>query len=152
MKFSTREDIEAPIDEVFASLTDFAYFERQAMRRGIEVTRDNPAPGEGAAWSVRAPFRGKTRDIVLDVTRLVKPENLLVHSKSSGMSCDFEVKLMSLSRQRTRMIVSADIRPQTFAARVVIQSLKLAKATLSRRFETRVAGLARRIEDRFATP
>ncbi len=150
MKLSTREDIEAPIDAVFATLTDFDYFERQALRRGIEVQRENATPGVGAAWAVRAPFRGKTRDVALEVVQLDAPEALAAHTKSNGLTCDFEIKLMSLARQRTRMIVSADIRPQTFAARVIVQSLKLAKATLSRRFETRVAGLARRIEDRFA--
>ncbi len=34
MKFSTRKDIDAPIDHVFASVSDFQVYERAAMRRG----------------------------------------------------------------------------------------------------------------------
>ena len=34
MKLSTREDIAASIDAVFAELTDFDGFERAALRRG----------------------------------------------------------------------------------------------------------------------
>ena len=37
MKFSTKEDIDAPIDAVFDMLCEFDQFERAAMRRGAEV-------------------------------------------------------------------------------------------------------------------
>ena len=41
MKLSTREDIEAPIGTVFDAVTDFDGFERQLLRRGVDVTRDD---------------------------------------------------------------------------------------------------------------
>ena len=61
MKFSAREDIAAPIEQVFASLCDFEGFERQAMRRGAEVQRVDPLtqPGVGMKWQVSFNMRGR---------------------------------------------------------------------------------------------
>ena len=63
MKSSTREDIEAPIDYVYARVTDFQGFERQALRRGADVQRidGGSAIRLGAAWDVAFKFRGKDR-------------------------------------------------------------------------------------------
>ena len=44
MKFSTREDIEAPVDHVFAEVSDFAGFERRALRHGADITRLDEGP------------------------------------------------------------------------------------------------------------
>ena len=64
MKFSTREDIEAPIEGVFDMLCDFEGFERSAMRRGAEVQRVDrlPKPGVGMIWDVVFSMRGKMRN------------------------------------------------------------------------------------------
>ncbi|MDB0052652.1 hypothetical protein N9F04_02830 [Ascidiaceihabitans sp.] len=49
MKFSTREDVEAPIDQAFALIGDFGAYELSAMRLGAEVRRmdDMTKPGAG---------------------------------------------------------------------------------------------------------
>ena len=60
MKFSTREDISAPIDQVFQALCDFEAFERLAMRRGAELRRTDTMtrPGVGMQWHVTYSMRG----------------------------------------------------------------------------------------------
>ena len=53
MKLTATEDIDLPADRAFALLSDMGYYERQLMRRGIDVTRT--AEGERAEdlrWEV----------------------------------------------------------------------------------------------------
>jgi len=76
MNFSTREDVEAPIEATFDMLCDFENYERQALRRGAEVRRtDNlSAPGVGMTWAARFMMRGRPRDLDLSMTEFQRPD------------------------------------------------------------------------------
>ncbi|MEM5477504.1 SRPBCC family protein [Pacificibacter sp. AS14] len=151
MKFSTRQDIEAPAAYVFDQLTDFDGLERQAMRRGIEVRRKNPVQsrGVGAAWVVQAPFRGKLRDVDAHVSEFDCPNSLVADAKSGGLDMTLDVELVPLSPQRTRVTLGYEVRPQTLSARILVQSVKFAKASLQRRFDRRVGAYCKSISERF---
>mmetsp|Transcript_27558 Transcript_27558/g.51069 ORF Transcript_27558/g.51069 Transcript_27558/m.51069 type:complete len:156 (-) Transcript_27558:1173-1640(-) len=150
MKFSSREDIDAPIDQVFAALCDFEGFERQAMRRGAEVQRlDAMAePGVGMCWKVAFTMRGRKRNLNLEMVRFDVPNEMVFSAKSPGMDGVFSVELMALSRSRTRMSIALELAPLNLSARLLVQSLKLAKSTLSKRFKLRVAEYAKTLEER----
>jgi hypothetical protein len=149
MKFSSREDIDAPIEQVFAHLSDFAVFEAMATKRGAQVERvkDTGAAGLGTAWDAEFKARGRLRSLSLEVVEFDRPNGMRIESTSEGIESDFSIELMSLSRTRTRMNVSLELRPKTLPARLLIQSLKLAKATLTKRFKLRVADYAKTLED-----
>lgn len=151
MKFSTKEDLEIPIETVFEMLSDFEGFERAAMRHGAEIARaPGPVPvGVGQVWHVKASFRGRRR--VFDVTLLgfEHPEHLRYEAMSNAMKASFILELVALSRKRTRMRVELDVRPKTMPARIMLQSAKLARNTINRRYKTRVAHFAEDLEDRF---
>lgn len=153
MKFSTRQDIEAPAAYVFEQLTDFDGLERQAMRRGIEVRRKNPTQprGVGAAWIVRAPFRGKLRDIDAYISEFDSPNTLIADAKSGGLDMTVTVELVPLSPQRTRVTLGYEVRPQTLSARILVQSVKFAKSSLQRRFNKRVGKYCTSMSDKYET-
>jgi len=143
MKFNAREDIEAPIDVVFARLTDFDQFERQALRRGASVRRINSGEIEtGSTWDIAFTFRNKERRMRAELTELEEPNNLNVAFQSSGISGVTKVELVQLSPRRTRLAVTIDLSAKNFSARLLIQSLKLARSTLAKRFKNRVATFA----------
>lgn len=151
MKFSTNEDIEAPIDAVFDMFCDFESFERSAMRRGAEVQRvDNMAvPGVGMTWRAAFEMRGKPRQIELEMVTFDRPHEIVLESTSPGMLGTTEFEMIALSRNRTRVKVELEIKPLNLSARLLVQSLKLAKNSLSKKFKLRVAEYARGMEDRY---
>ncbi|WP_299852030.1 SRPBCC family protein [uncultured Roseovarius sp.] len=151
MKFSAREDIEAPINYVFDQLTDFQAFERSALRRGAEVQRvDNKTvPGVGMAWDIAFKWRGKMRELKMELTGLDAPNCMVLSSRSPSMGGDMMVDLVPLSRGRTRVSMDLGLRPKTLSSRLLVQSLKLARSNLASRYAMRVAELARDLEDRY---
>lgn len=153
MKFSTREDINAPIDRVFQALTDFEGFERSAMRRGADVQRTDrlAAPGVGMTWDVGFRMRGRQRHLALEMGRFDVPNEMIIVAKSTGLNGMFAIELMALSRHRTRMTVGLELSPVNLSARLLVQSLKLAKASLTKRFKLRVAEYVRTMEDRLGS-
>lgn len=148
MKFSTREDIEAPIEHVFAHISDFANFERRALRHGGNVVRIDGGPLRiGSAWDIAFKFRGRDRQMRAEVTHLDEPNGYVVTTLSGGMSIVTEVELVALSRGRTRLLVAMDLRAKTLTARLLLQSMKLAKTKLTKRYKARVLEFAEDIED-----
>ncbi|MCR9146200.1 MAG: SRPBCC family protein [Rhodobacteraceae bacterium] len=151
MKFTAQEDIEASIEHVFAQISDFAALERSALRRGAEVQRvvDLPEPGPGMKWDTAFMLRGKRREMTIELVEFDRPNGMIMISTSPNTSGRMVLDLVALSRGRTRLNLTIDVEPKTLAARLVFQSLKLARGNLNRKFRKRVAEFARDLEDRF---
>ena len=151
MKFSTKEDIEAPIEAVFDMLCDFESFERSAMRRGAEVQRiDRLAkPGVGMIWNAVFQLRGKRREMELEMVTFDRPNEIVLESTSSGLIGQMSFELVALSRSRTRVLVELEVKPLNLSARLLVQSMKLAKGSLTRKYKLRIAEYAKGMEDRY---
>lgn len=151
MKFTAQEDIEASIDHVFSQVSDFAALERSALRRGAEVQRvvDLPEPGPGMKWDTAFMLRGKRREMTIELVEFDRPNGMVMISTSPNTSGRMVLDLVALSKGRTRLNVTIDVAPKTLAARLVFQSLKLARGNLNRKFRKRIAEFARDLEDRF---
>jgi len=151
MFLSAKEDIEAPIDHVFALMTDFDSIERTAMRRGIDVQRcdSQTEPGTGMEWQVEFEFRGKMRNMTLTLTEFDSPQALTFEGVSQGLSGTVSVDLVAMSKTRTRMSVDLELEASTLSARLVLQSLKLARTKINKGFHLRVANYATELEGRY---
>ena len=148
MQFSGKEDIEAPIQNVFAAVSEFESFERSAIRRGIEVQRvDNSHPvAAGLAWNTSFNLRGKPRDMQITLAQFVEPSLMRFDSRSKGINGDCVVELLALSPRRTRLSVDIKLSANSLAARLFLQSLKLARSSLNKKFKLRLADMAKEIE------
>lgn len=150
MKFSTRKDIGAPQDFVFDQFADFPSFERAAMRRGVRLNRLDalPAPAAGMSWDAAFHLRGKERQVVVDVRRFERASALEYSGTSSSFEMALVLSLLAVAPGRTRLQVHFDVKPRTLAARLLVQSAKIGRKALDRKFDERVAKFGAEIERR----
>ena len=151
MQFAAKEDIEAPVEAVFAMLSEFESFERSAIRRGIEVMRIGEHDDKielGMGWNTRFVMRGKQRSLRLELCQYDPPSTMRFEATSASINATMLVDLLSLSQKRTRLGLVLELKPQTLSARLLVQSLKLVRANLTRRYKLRVAEYAKGLEER----
>lgn len=148
MQVTGTEDVAAPIEHVFAELTAFDALERQAMRRGIDVRRQfrgaEPTIGEG--WESTFRFRGKERTAKIILPACDAPNMVQFEGASGGLETNTLIELVPLSPNRTRVNVVFKMTPKTLSARLLVQSLKLARSNINKRFKKRMTDFARGIE------
>jgi hypothetical protein len=152
MKLTSKTDLDVPAGVVYAALADHAGWEREAVRRGAEVERpaDMPFSGVGAGWRVRFPFRGKMRKALIRVDKMEPDREMAFSFQGQALEGGAEVEVTVLSPRRSRLKVSLVVKPKTLAARLFLNTLKLARRRVQARLDQRLAQLAKRIQDRHA--
>lgn len=143
MKFSTRQDTDLSPEYLFDVISDFDRLERLLTRRGAVVRRVDPAvePGSGMGWLIGFDWRGKARQLRLDVTRFDRPEFIVMEGSSELFELSLEMTVIALTRTRARLQFELDVRPRSMKARLLLQTAKFGKSQLDRKFALRVAEL-----------
>ena len=151
MKFSTKEDIEAPIVDTFALFSDFDQFERSALRRGAEVRRTDSLKHHetGMAWVSAFKFRGKNRKIEAELIGYEPCDGYEVELQSNDVTAYATLELMSLSKSRTRASIAIELKPKSLSGRLMVQTMRLGKSRLEKRFRKRAADFAVMIERQY---
>lgn len=152
MKFSNRVDVAAPAEFLFDELADFSGFERAAKRKGISLQRlDQLAqPGAGMSWDISFRMRGRPRQLIAEIRRYDRPAQLDYEGVSQGFQLMLTLALQALAEDRTRVVTGLEIRPRTLGARLLLQSAKLGRTNLEKRYDSRVTAFLREIEGRAA--
>jgi hypothetical protein len=152
MKLTAKTDLEAPVEFLHAYLCDNATWEREAIRRGVEVERpaDMPLTGVGAGWRIRVPFRGRVRKVLLRVDEIVQDQTIAYSFEGQALVGNSVLEMKALSPRRSRLKVTIEAKPKTLAARLFLNTLRLARRKVEERLEKRVGQLGARIEERYA--
>ena len=150
MKLSTRYDLDLAASEIFADFCDTKRWERAAILRGASVRRSDQGStaAEGATWQIVTPIKGKPRDITLTLTKLRHPELLIFNSTAKLLSGEGTIHLTALSPDRTRVSFGLEVTPNTLPARLMLQSARLAKSRIEKRFTARVRAILAEIGER----
>jgi hypothetical protein len=148
MKFKVSEDVDAPRDMVWKKFTDFSGFEEDARGRGATLTRVGnwAEPSEGVEWRGEVTIRGKARAISSKVTRLVPQDLCVVESRIGGMDCYYEMNFVALSKDVTRVALVLDLSANTLTARLLLQTLKLARGKVLQRLQGMIARQGNAVE------
>jgi hypothetical protein len=151
MQFTSVQDINAPLDFVFQQLSDFDSYESYALRIGADVDRTDKltAKAAGMSWHIVGDFRGKNREIKIRLTEY-QPDNLLKFTiESSGLEADADMEVMALTRKQSRIKITTLLKPKSISARLILQSAKLAKNSMNRKFNHRFWTYANYIETNY---
>lgn len=152
MEFSSKVDVDAPAEYIFECLSDFQSFEKAALRRGADVQRvdSQQALGVGATWDVAFNFRGKKRTITVEMTECTPPELASYDAKGQGVEATMRIELVPMSKTRTRMTTSVTMTAKTMPARLLLQSAKLAKGQVTKRFDGMMEDFGRQLSQRYS--
>lgn len=151
MQFSSVQDVNAPLDFVFQQLSDFDSYESYAMRIGADVKRTDQLnqKGAGLKWSIDGDFRGKRRKFDIQLTEY-RPDNLLKFLVvASGIEATASMEAMALTRKQSRIKVTTVLTPKSISARLILQSAKLAKSSMNRKYNHRFWTYANYIENNY---
>lgn len=120
--------------QVYSALTDYAAHEARARGAGAEVTR----LGEGYRWHARFRLRGIPREIELTILEAVADTSLRVHVVSPNLDIVSHTRLVPIGPGRTEVVLRVEVGPRSLAARLMLQSARLAQARLARRMGRRL--------------
>lgn len=151
MKLTAKTDLEVPAAAVFAGLIDHQSWEREAIRNGVEIERPpgSPVTGVGAEWRIRGHFRGKARKVLVRIEELTPDQKLMLGMDGTAVDGTCRLEVMVLSPRRSRLRVDLEFKPKTLAARLFINTMRLAKGRVQAKFENRLGQLGARLKDRY---
>ncbi len=151
MKFSVATDFEAPLQHAFTSFSDFEGFERYGLRAGAQIERvdDLTEPSRGMMWKIKTVYAGKVRKLDVELIDFEPYQHIEFIANSPGFEGLITIDLVSLSVNRTRANVSVDVKPTSISARLLIQSFRLTKSSLTKRFSARMDRFGAKIEDNY---
>lgn len=147
MKFSTRQDTDLPADDLFRAVGNFSGIERMLVRRGASVQRLDglAAPGVGMGWRIGFDWRGRRRQSQLSITEYRPSEVIALAGSSEQFELAIRMTVVALTRGKSRLIFEADVQPRGMKARLLLQTAKLGKSQLDRKFAARIGDFVTRL-------
>ena len=90
-------------------------------------------------WVIGFDWRGRHREFTLEVTRFDAPELIEMHGRSDQFEITIRMTVVALAATRSRLIFELDLAPLGMKARLLLQTARLGKGRLDRKFAHRIA-------------
>lgn len=137
MNFQVTEDVAAPLEAAWAGFTDFAALEVQLAEKGAALQRvgDWREVRPGAGWRGTVQVRGTAHPLEAHIVAIAPFESCAIDSRIGGMECSYLSTFRALSPVATRVEITLEMRARGLSARLILQSLKLARGQALQRIE-----------------
>ena len=142
MELTATQDVEAPQQALFRAMMDFDRIEAQLAGSRIDLHRQHGPAADaplGTRWVARFRLRGEDRRATVTLCELVAPDRVVLDGAMGGLEARSAVTLDPLDTARTRVTAAVMLHPGTLSARLMLQSLRLARGTIEARFRARSA-------------
>ncbi len=148
MKFNFDELVKVPADYLFSRVSDFEDSLEQAKRRGINARRtdDLAETAAGMSWIADVKIRRRPREMQLELKEFEAPEGYKMQVSGTTLVTEVQVDCVALARNRSRLMVTVEVKPKNLRGRLLVQSLKLARGRIRRKGETGIQTYARQLE------
>ncbi|WP_246184957.1 hypothetical protein [Paracoccus aestuariivivens] len=90
------------------------------------------------SWAIGFDWRGKQRDVDLSVVENAPPEKLVLSGTSDMFDLGIVMTVIPLSLSKSRLIFEVDVRPRGMKARLLLQTAKLSRGQIDRKFAQRI--------------
>jgi len=150
MQINASETLKGHIEEIFDALSDFAPAEQAAMDRGMRVERLDAlaAPAAGMRWKIGFFARGREREADVELVKTTRPTFMQFEGKVGGLFFQSNISCRVADTDATEVTVVTKLKPQAMTARMLVQSLKLARRRVNRRYKMALGRLLRDVESR----
>lgn len=148
MRLKAIHQIKAPKDYVFERISDFDSFERYIHEIGGTADRTDDVAGiqPGMSWHISGTFRKKHREVDLTLDHFHPSDKIKYAVETENMNAAIFFELSDTAAGETELALFIDPEARNISARLVLQSVKLAKKTIEKRITSRIEAFGNRIE------
>ncbi|ARO14038.1 hypothetical protein BVG79_00686 [Ketogulonicigenium robustum] len=140
MQFVVNDHVAVGPQTLFDHISDVALLEQMVKRGGASIHRTDGGSGAtvGASWMIGVPFRGRTQDVSMKLVEVQAPRLMRIAFASGGVEGEISLVLTPAEGAGTDTVFTMEMGANSLIGRLLLQSLKLARGTISNRIRKRV--------------
>ncbi|MCF6305106.1 MAG: SRPBCC family protein [Rhodobacteraceae bacterium] len=148
MKFDYKTTVNAPVEFVFARLTDFEKFEKVGFGNisKFKPIGDIAAPEIGAKWKLRSEFQGRQRSFSLQLRELIENKSVVLGNGSDKFDVEASFGLAKIDDENTGFIFEINSSAKTITGRLIMQTMQLARSRIEKKLATDFDAMRDRME------
>ena len=151
MELSYSCTINVPQKFAFSRATDFENFELQGFGNlsRFEPVSEVRAPEIGARWRTSSEFQGRPRRFSLELFELEPHSKVVLGNKSEKYDIESEFLFEEVGPEETGFSFNLNAKAQSITARLILQTIQLARARIEKSMQSDFDDMALRMEEAY---